>query len=248
MNDNYENDIIKHALNKNDEIQTLEKVKNLVESGADINYNIPNMVYPMGDTPLMWAIYKGLSKVAKYLIDSGADLTLTNNLGQRAYHWALISDNLELAEYIKSKEPKDFHNLDLKIAQFKEFGCPQSMIDFFMQKNITIQNENCICKFYSLTDTYILNYDKHDFISLCMKQENYSSLIILWSKDLKSICSLDYEHDVLTKHCTWEDFQANMSKYIGNAICWEGEHIGDWLGVEDTDGNTPRGDIYWEDL
>ncbi len=225
MNDNCQKDAIKRTLNTNREIETLEKVKNLVENGADINYNIPNVVYPMGDTPLMWAIYENLPKVAKYLIDSGADLTLTNKLGQRAYHWALKKNNLEIAEYIKSKEPKEYHNLDLKIAQFKEFNCPQSMIDFFMQKDITIQTREGYCKLYYITDTYIFNYKNREFISLCNKHENYGDLLILWSKDLKSICSFDYEHEVLLRHCNWEEFQLDMSKYILNAIRWEGEHI-----------------------
>lgn len=268
MNDNYKKDVIKQSLDKNNEIQTLEKVKNLVENGADINYNIPNMVYPMGDTPLMWAIYKGLSKVAKYLIDNGADLTLTNKLGQRAYHWALSSGNLELAEYIKSREPKNFHNLDLKTQQFKEFGCSQSMIDFFMQKDNNIQTNYGVVKFYYITDIHTFNYavalssmyseipqsifdyNNHEFLTLSIEVADYPSLILLWSKDLKTICHYDYEHGELFSLCTWQDFQSNMIDILNDFLSFNklGKHIGDWFSVEDENGNTPRGDIYWENL
>lgn len=219
----------------------------LVEHG--VNINISGEKYGLHETPIIKATrhIKNINLI-KYLIEHGADITIPNKLGERAYQIALQYNKIELVEYYKSLEPTYLHDIDLKIAQFKEFGCPQSMIDFFKQNDITIDTKKGYCKFYSLTDTHTMIYDNHEFISLCMGHENYSSLMILWSKDLKSICSFDCEHEHLFRHCTWEEFESNMPKYIMNAINWDGQHIGDWVGSADVNGNEVKGDIYWEDL
>ncbi len=217
----------------------------LIKHGADINYEEKDS---LKWNLLIKASYYGNMDLVKYLIENGADVKITDATGKRAYNWAVYEEHYEIAEYLKSLEPKEFHDIDKKIELFKKFSCPDSMIEFFMNKDIVINTKLGYLKLLYITNTYVLDYDNHKFIVLSAKNENYGEFMILWSEDLKSICSLDFEHGVLTRHCYWEEFYSDMPKYIENAIKWEGEHIGDWVLASDENGNTPKGDIYWEDL
>lgn len=55
-----------------------------------------------GETPLMFSIFKRRTEIAKLLIRSGADVSLTNNQGKTALDYAKESKNNEIVQHILS--------------------------------------------------------------------------------------------------------------------------------------------------
>lgn len=62
----------------------LEKVKSIIEKGADINLEYDDW------TPLTKASEKGHLNIVKYLVENGADVNIKNNQGETALMTALI--------------------------------------------------------------------------------------------------------------------------------------------------------------
>ena len=79
-------------------------VQYLVEHGADMN--VPNN---NGDTPLMDAAYLGKINILRYLLTSGADLTLRNGREKTALDLARDRENKEaedlLLQYMDNSNP-----------------------------------------------------------------------------------------------------------------------------------------------
>ncbi len=92
----------------------------LLGCGADINYNEPDMVYPYRATPLTVAARMGNLAMVKYLIERGADVTLQEKDGERAYTIAVSSKNMAMADYLKSLEPPEFHHVENRKYELKK--------------------------------------------------------------------------------------------------------------------------------
>ena len=60
-----------------------------VHSGVDINYNKPDSVYPFKPTPLCVAARYVDLQMCKYLVEHGADVTITEKDGMRPYSIAI---------------------------------------------------------------------------------------------------------------------------------------------------------------
>jgi uncharacterized protein len=82
----------------------------LLDQGADINYNQPDMVYPYRATPLTVATRTGNIAMVKHLIERGADVTIAEKDGERPYTIAVSNKDAALADYLKSLEPAEFHS------------------------------------------------------------------------------------------------------------------------------------------
>ncbi|MBY0404025.1 MAG: ankyrin repeat domain-containing protein [Cyanobacteria bacterium] len=78
-----------HSGNKTLPKQYLQWMKNLIDAGADPNFQEPDG----GMTPLMLAAQDGQLEAAKLLIDSGASLTLKDELGRTAIHYGALGRN-----------------------------------------------------------------------------------------------------------------------------------------------------------
>jgi ankyrin repeat protein len=74
--------------------KNLTLVRYLVENGADLNIGNNN-----GDTPLMDAAYLGKTSILGYLLQSGADTTLTNKKGKSA---SGLAKNKEITQLLAS--------------------------------------------------------------------------------------------------------------------------------------------------
>lgn len=74
----------------------LEVVKQHIEAGTDINKKDAMS----GSTPLTTAASFGKEKIAKELIDAGADLTLKNNDGATALHTAAFFGRVEIVQML----------------------------------------------------------------------------------------------------------------------------------------------------
>ena len=56
-----------------------------IHNGVDINYNKPDSVYPFKPTPLCVAARYVDLQMCKYLVEHGADVTITEKDGMRPY-------------------------------------------------------------------------------------------------------------------------------------------------------------------
>jgi ankyrin repeat protein len=72
-----------------------EKVKQLIDSGADVNARDAN-----GDTPMIVAAFHGLNDIVKLLIEKGADVNAKNNLGSTALIEAATANKVETVELL----------------------------------------------------------------------------------------------------------------------------------------------------
>ena len=78
-----------------------------INNGVDINYNKPDSVYPFKPTPLCVAARYVDLQMCKYLVEHGADVTITEKDGMRPYSIAIEKGNMEMAEYFKNLEPAE---------------------------------------------------------------------------------------------------------------------------------------------
>jgi len=87
-----------------------EVVDYLLERGADINALSTN-----GSSVLMMAIYEGKNKMARKLIEKGADRTPRNDWGDGALEWAMRFNHLDVARMLTN--PEEFN---IAVSQPKE--------------------------------------------------------------------------------------------------------------------------------
>jgi ankyrin repeat protein len=73
----------------------LERVKLLIEEGADVNYKEQN-----ARTPLFWAIECDHMDICRLLIDHGADVNSLNNNGTTPLMWASLNRRLGIIKLL----------------------------------------------------------------------------------------------------------------------------------------------------
>ena len=99
-----------------------------IKNGVDINYNAPDTVYPFKPTSLCVAARYVDLKMCKYLVENGADVTITEKDGMRPYSIALENGDEEMAEYFKQLEPEEYHSLQNKLDELKPFKGRQKIL------------------------------------------------------------------------------------------------------------------------
>ena len=82
-------------------IGDVEKARTLLEHGADIN------VCTDGNTPLVWAIGGKFTELAKFLIEQGANLEMTNDSGWRPLKIAKKNNMTEIVELLLARGAKE---------------------------------------------------------------------------------------------------------------------------------------------
>lgn len=92
----YGGPVLRQAVSNHD----MKTVTYLLNQGVDINYNIPDMVYPYQATPLTVATRMGNLTMVKYLVERGANVTLAEKDGERPYTIAVGLKNTILADYL----------------------------------------------------------------------------------------------------------------------------------------------------
>jgi len=143
-----------------------QAIEFFVNHGVDMNYNKPDQVFPLCDTPLCVAAQRLDLDMCKYLVEHGADVTLGDTFGNRPYTIALEENRIEIAEYFKSLEPADFHSLEKKLLQLKSYKLPESLLNFLQGDNLRLdfgtRNSSGDCAyivFFALTDN---RYDSNE--------------------------------------------------------------------------------------
>ena len=69
-----------------------------IKNGVDINYNAADSVYPFKPTPLCVAARYVDLKMCKYLVENGADVTITEKDGMRPYSIAVEKGDEEMKD------------------------------------------------------------------------------------------------------------------------------------------------------
>ena len=80
-----------------------EMITLLLNYGANINSEKPDLEYV---TPLLIALFNDLLDIAKFLLDSGADPSISDAEGNSALHWCVDNSNLEFAKELLKKGAK----------------------------------------------------------------------------------------------------------------------------------------------
>jgi hypothetical protein len=202
--------------------ENIAVVKTLLEKGADVNYNQPDMVCPFGGTPLSTAALFGNFELVKLFIAHGADVTLADARGMRPYHYAAygFERHPEIANHIKSLEPKELHDLEVKLDKLKSYSLSQDLIAFLQCDNLCVKLTGYEMylypkevEFYSLVDTVETQFQERKLL-LLTKDIDGASCELAWDSESKCIGYVDIEHDDYNTVCSFAEFMENPAGII----------------------------------
>lgn len=192
----------------------------LLDHGGDINYNKPDMVYPYQATPLTVAARMGNLAMVKFLIEHGADVTLAEKDGERPYTIAVSNKNTVLADYLKSLEPTEFHNVENRKYDLKKYKLTDELVSFLTGDKLRLelgQNEFDIgyIDFFTLTDTIEMKVGRQKLLRLSANIDNYSDLQLVWNPKKKGLIGCyDVEHQEYADLCSFSEFLAQPEMYL----------------------------------
>ena len=196
-----------------------------IKNGVDINYNAADSVYPFKPTPLCVAARYVDLKMCKYLVENGADVTITEKDGMRPYSIAVENGDEEMAEYFKQLEPEEYHSLQNKLDELKPFKLPKTVMDFLQNEELHFELKDCDFKwieFFSLTDTVPIKKGRQKILRISKQTGDYDHIYIVWNPKTKKVAFYDIEHEEMNDICSFEEFINDMLAYMQNII--EGEY------------------------
>ncbi|WP_405168813.1 ankyrin repeat domain-containing protein [Paenibacillus sp. FSL H3-0286] len=212
--------VLRKALSDHD----LKTVAYLLDHGVDINYNNSDMVYPYQATPLTVATRMGNQAMVQYLIERGADVTLAEKDGDRPYTIAVSNKNTALADFLKSLEPAEFHDIENKKFELRKYKLSDELVSFLTGKNLRLeltQNEYEIryIDFFTLTDTIEIKIGRQKLLRLSADIDNYSDLLLMWNPKKKGLIGCyDVEHQTYADLCSFADFLTQPEIYLINFL------------------------------
>ena len=185
-----------------------------IHNGVDINYNKPDSVYPFKPTPLCVAARYVDLKMCKYLVEHGADVTITEKDGMRPYSIAIEKGDMEMAEYFKSLEPVEFHDIQNKMDQLKPFKLLKALVNFLEDDTLYFElpdSDFISIEFFPLIDTIPFKLGRRNLLRLSKELGEYNEWQIVWDPISKKIGCYDIEHQDLRELCKFDEFLADMS-------------------------------------
>ncbi|EHB66031.1 ankyrin repeat domain-containing protein [Paenibacillus lactis] len=209
-------DVMRQAASDHD----MKTLKYLLDQGVDINYNKPDMVYPYEATPLTVATRIGNMAMVKFLIEHGADVTLAEKNGERPYTIAVSNKNTVLADYLKSLEPDEMHDMENKKYELKKYKLTDELVSFLTGDKLRLelaQNEYEIrhIDFFTLTDTIEMKVGKQKLLRLSADIDNYSDLQLVWNPKKKGLIGCyDEEHQTYADLCSFTEFLASPEMHL----------------------------------
>ena len=183
-------------------------------NGVDINYNKPDSVYPFKPTPLCVAARYVDLKMCKYLVEHGADVTITEKDGMRPYSIAIEKGDMEMAEYFKFLETAEFHDIQNKMDQLKPFKLPKALVLFLERDTLYFElpdSDFISIEFFSLTDTIPFKLGRRNLLRLSKELGEYNEWQIVWDPKSKKISCYDIEHQELRELCKFDEFMSDMA-------------------------------------
>ena len=185
-----------------------------IRNGVDINYNKPDSVYPFKPTPLCVAARYVDLQMCKYLVEHGADVTIMEKDGMRPYSIAIEKGDMEMAEYFKSLEPTEFHDIQNKMDQLKPFKLPKALVSFLEGDTLYFElpdSDFISIEFFSLTDTIPFKLGRRNLLRLSKELGEYNEWQIVWDPKSKKISCYDVEHQELRELCKFDEFMSDMA-------------------------------------
>ena len=185
-----------------------------INNGVDINYNKPDSVYPFNPTPLCVAARYVDLQMCKYLVEHGADVTITEKDGMRPYSIAIEKGDMEMAEYFKFLEPAEFHDIQNKMDQLKPFKLPKALVSFLEGDTLYFElpdSDFISIEFFSLTDTIPFKLGRRNLLRLSKELGEYNEWQIVWDPKSKKISCYDIEHQELRELCKFDEFMSDMA-------------------------------------
>lgn len=185
-----------------------------INHGVDINYNEPDSVYPFKPTPLCVAARYVDLQMCKYLVEYGADVTITEKDGMRPYSIAVEKGDMEMVEYFKSLEPAEYHDIQNKMDQLKPFKLPKALVAFLESDNLYFElpeSDFISIEFFSLIDTIPFKVGRRNLLRLSKELGEYNDWQIVWDPKSKKIGCYDIEHQELRELCKFDEFIADMA-------------------------------------
>jgi len=188
-----------------------------IHNGVDINYNKPVSVYPFKPTPLCVAARYVDLKMCKYLVEHGADVTITEKDGMRPYSIAIEKGDMEMAEYFKSLEPAEFHDIQNKMDQLKPFKLPKALVNFLEGDHLYFElpdSDFISIEFFPLIDTIPFKLGRRNLLRLSKELGEYNDWQIVWDPKSKKIGCYDTEYQELRELCKFDEFMVDMAGEI----------------------------------
>ena len=185
-----------------------------INNGVDINYNKPDSVYPFKPTPLCVAARYVDLLMCKYLVEHGADVTITEKDGMRPYSIAIEKGDMEMAEYFKNLEPAEYHDKQNKMDQLKPFKLPKGLVSFLEGDTLYFElpdSDFISIEFLPLLDTVPFKWGRCKLLRLSKELGEYNDYQIVWDPKSKKISCYDMEHQELRELCKFDEFMADMS-------------------------------------
>lgn len=195
-------------------------IEYLLDHGVDINYNESDMVYPYQATPLTVAARMGNLAMVKYLIERGANVTLAEKDGERPYTIAVSNKHTEMADYIKSLEPAEFHDVANKKYELQKYKLSDELVGFLTGDKLRLElapNEYAIAHidFFALTDTIETKIGRQKLLRISTDIDNYSHLQLMWNPKQKGLIGCyDVEHKEYADLCSFKEFLAKPEMYL----------------------------------
>lgn len=207
--------VLRQAVSDHD----LKTLTYLLDHGVDINHNRPDMVYPYQATPLTVAARMGNMNMVKFLVERGADVTIAEKDGDRPYTIAVANKHIEMAEYLKSLEPADFHSAENKKLALKKYKLPMELVGFLSGATLRLelaQNDYEIryIDFLTWIDTVEMKVGRQKLLRLSADIDNYSDLQLVWNPKSKRVGCYDVEHQTYADLCSFIDFLAEPDSYL----------------------------------
>lgn len=234
-------DMLRHAAKEGN----IDLVKLIIDKGmVDINHNGKDRVFVSLPTPMQCAVIGGDLNIVRFLLEKGADLSITDKWGyrpfneaaearndrwcHRAYNESAGKDDKEILDIIKSYEPNEWHQREWCIDRLKNYELPNEVIEFLSSENRKIDLEasewtNYI-EFYYIDEVRVFKWNEMTFVDLIYNVEGYGNIgVMSWIPEYKSFACLDIEHGKfgLIPNLTWKEFMANPARYIDGSLSWE---------------------------
>ncbi|SFB06243.1 Ankyrin repeat [Cohnella sp. OV330] len=203
----------------------LEMVRLYIEYGANVNFNGADSVFPYCTTPVQMAASGNHFEVVKYLVEHGADVTIKDNYGGRAYLEAKRNKNTEMMEYLKQLEPPIWHEADKRAAELKKIGLPTEIIKWLGIENrkidLTGTSPIDYIEFQTIFDVKPIQHQGRVLLDLTKDVQGFESTgFIIWIPDLKCLGSFDVEHQELYtfKGVKWNKFIKKLPIVIDHLL------------------------------
>ena len=198
-----------------------EAVDFFIDRAVDINYNSPDDVYPFCPTPLCVAARYVDLKMCKYLVNRGADVTMTEKDGMRPYSIAVEKGDMEMADYFKALEPDDFHNIKNKLDELKAYKLPKPLLEFLQGDKLRFELDDCdfdYIEFFPLIETIPMKIGRSKLLRISKSTSDYDHFYIVWNPKSKKIAAYDLEHEELHDLCNFKEFMEDISGYLQKVI------------------------------